>query len=149
MEASDSVPRHFNYHFGISRFAENRLSTRPVRRNTPESVRNNSGEKRIRSRRRVSDYHVTTSIKATILDICTRQKNFSRNLLRIFPLQSTSPTNVLRFSPGAACSSTVSWLSRVSWREAVSLERSGYQFDSDAVRGGEARTCGREDERAM
>lgn len=80
----------------------------------------------------------------------TRRKNFSRNLLRIFPLQSTSPrTNVLRFSPGAACSSTVSWLSRVSWREAVSLERSGYQFDSDAVRGGEARTCGREDERAM
>lgn len=55
----------------------------------------------------------------------TRRKNFSRNLLRIFPLHSTSPRNVLRtFFPGtgAACSSTVSWLSRVSWRSRVGKE---------------------------
>lgn len=32
VEASDSMPRHFNYHFDISKFSENRLSTRPVRR---------------------------------------------------------------------------------------------------------------------
>lgn len=70
-----------------------------------------------------SDYQVTTNTKATVLDI--RRKNFSRNLLRFFYYNLSYVTsNVLRFPPGAACSSTVSWLSRVSrtsrlWKETV------------------------------
>lgn len=70
-----------------------------------------------------SDYQVTTNTKATALDI--RRKNFSENLLRFFYYNLSYVTsNVLRFPRGAACSSTVSWLSQVSrtnrlWKETV------------------------------
>jgi len=69
----------------------------------------------------LSDYQVTTNTKATVL----WWKNFSQNLLRFFYYNlSYVASNVLRSPPGAACSSTVSWLSRVSersrlWKEAV------------------------------
>lgn len=63
----------------------------------------------------LSDYQVTTNTKATVLD--RQWKNFSQNLLRFFYYNlSYVASNVLRSPPGAACSSTVSWLSRVSWR---------------------------------
>jgi len=67
------------------------------------------------------DYQVTTNTNATALDI--RRKNFSQNLLRFFYYNlSYVASNVLRSLPGAACSSTVSWLSRVSRRSRFSKE---------------------------
>lgn len=119
VEASDSMLRHFNYHFDISRFSENRLSTRPVRREIHKGTYEIIAKKGGYARGRISDLSRNNKYKSNDTGY-TRRKNFPRNLLRIFPLQSTSPRrNVLRtFFSGtdAACSPTVSWLSRLSWR---------------------------------
>lgn len=89
----------------------------------------------------LSDYHVTTNTKATVLDIW--RKNFSQNLLRFFYY------NLSCTSPWTYCVLLQARLVRRPFRGclgfrggAASLERSGYQFDSDAVKGGESERAG-------
>lgn len=146
---------HFNYHFGISRFVKNRLSTRRACRYTCIYVLHIKEHTKKRRRKTVrSRYSLRLSsnnkYKSNGVRAGYTAEEFLSEFITIFLLQSLlRRLERIAFScRRGLCADRFVVVSGFA-EESRLWKRSGYQFDSDAVKGGEReRERAREDERA-